>query len=75
MSSKEINLNQHFNECPCCGSDDLNGGSFQSDSGSAWQEVTCDNCGAEWQEVYTAAFSEKLSLGDGCEDAIIIEAE
>lgn len=39
-------------KCPRCGSDDLNGASFNADAGYAWQSVTCGGCGLEWDDVY-----------------------
>jgi hypothetical protein len=37
--------------CPVCGSDELTGGSFNTDSGYVTQKVGCGNCGAEWTDL------------------------
>ena len=41
------------NRCPICKSEDLTGGSFQSDVSTAWQPVICSNCDAKWVDIYT----------------------
>ena len=41
------------NVCPVCGGADITGGETNVDSGSAWQEITCENCNATWNDVYT----------------------
>ena len=38
--------------CPCCNSSDVSGGQVQVDAGIAWQEVTCYDCGAGWNDQY-----------------------
>src|SRR3990167_2422848 len=38
--------------CPSCGSDQLEGGSVEIDTGIAWQPVTCLGCEAEWNDLY-----------------------
>ena len=38
--------------CPICKSHDLSGDFFQVDGGVAWQEVTCNECEAEWVDEY-----------------------
>jgi len=40
------------NECPLCGSDDIEGGFVEIDNGGAWQPVSCNQCHAEWSDVY-----------------------
>ena len=39
--------------CPCCNSIDVSGGQVQVEAGIAWQEVTCSDCGASWNDQYT----------------------
>jgi len=46
--------------CPNCGSENVTGGSFDSDIGwerrlptVVWQNVYCEDCDFEWQDVYT----------------------
>jgi hypothetical protein len=48
------------NICPYCGGDDLNTGNIQTDSGSAWQDVDCENCGSEWRDLYTLTEVEEI---------------
>lgn len=38
--------------CPYCGSEDLDGGSVQIDRGTASQDITCLDCGKEWEDTY-----------------------
>ena len=49
--------------CPCCGSENVTGGRFECDAGSAWQPVDCEECGASWQDVYVLNGYENLSPG------------
>jgi len=39
-------------KCPFCGSDEIEGSSVEVDSSSAWQEVGCNNCDSEWNDIY-----------------------
>ena len=47
------------NRCPHCGSDNIEGGSFNTDSSKAWQGVWCVNCHEEWVDVYTLSDVEE----------------
>ena len=38
--------------CPACGSDEIEGGFVEIDSGHAWQPVGCNECDAEWNDIY-----------------------
>lgn len=38
--------------CPACGSLDIEGGEVNIHAGYATQEVTCDDCCAEWDDQY-----------------------
>ena len=38
--------------CPFCGRDTLSGGDRDMDGGIMSQEVTCESCGKEWQDLY-----------------------
>lgn len=38
--------------CPKCGSEDIQGGSFNHEDGEVSQGVGCLVCGAEWVDVY-----------------------
>jgi hypothetical protein len=39
--------------CPFCGSDDIEGGSFNADAGYATQETSCNECDRSWEDQYT----------------------
>lgn len=39
-------------DCPRCGSSDLEGGSFDIDTGSCGQEMNCSNCGLVYYDEY-----------------------
>jgi DNA-directed RNA polymerase subunit RPC12/RpoP len=42
------------NACPKCGSTNISSIDFvQADGMSAWQDIACRDCGAEWQDLYT----------------------
>ena len=38
--------------CPFCDSDQIEGNEWNADSGSATQEVECNDCGESWLDVY-----------------------
>lgn len=38
--------------CPCCGSDQIEGNSFDVGGGDATQEISCNDCCATWLDVY-----------------------
>lgn len=40
-------------DCPYCGHYDIQGGSINIDLGRAHQEMTCNNCDAQWDDGYT----------------------
>lgn len=40
-------------KCPNCGSPDITGESIEVDAGGATQEISCNECPAQWQDVYT----------------------
>ena len=45
--------------CPACKSDEIEGGSVQVDTGSAWQSMNCNSCEATWNAVYNlVSYSE-----------------
>lgn len=39
--------------CPCCGAEDPEGDSVDTGDGKASQEMTCNECGAGWHDLYT----------------------
>lgn len=40
------------NFCPLCESADITGGAIMVEQLEAWQSVWCNECGAEWLDVY-----------------------
>ena len=38
--------------CPVCGSNQIEGGPFEADSSTAYQEVTCLDCDSGWNDIY-----------------------
>lgn len=49
-------------KCPSCRSDAIEGGSFSTEAGVAWQEVTCLICAASWTDLYTLTGYSNLEL-------------
>jgi formate dehydrogenase maturation protein FdhE len=45
--------------CPFCGSDEIEGSSWDSEGTEVWQEMGCNNCDHEWTEVYSRTRVEK----------------
>ena len=45
-------------KCPCCNSDQIEGGPVQIDGPSAWQSISCNDCGARWADIYTLSSYE-----------------
>jgi transposase-like protein len=41
------------NECPYCHSDEVEGGSFDSDEWGGTQEIGCNDCGRRWVDKLT----------------------
>lgn len=42
---------RNSNRCPFCGGE-IEAGDLDADGPTAWSDVRCLNCGAEWQDVY-----------------------
>lgn len=40
------------NQCPFCGFENIEAGPLEADGRTAWSNVICHDCGAEWQDVY-----------------------
>lgn len=38
--------------CPVCGSTDIEGDRPETDSTSAWQNCSCNACGAKWRDEF-----------------------
>lgn len=51
-------------ECPFCGSDDIEGSTVQVDGATAWQDITCPSCGAEWRDIFSLSGVELRSPPD-----------
>lgn len=60
-ATKEEYINAKGNHCPHCGSKSISAGSLQADGGEAWQEVTCDTCGEQWNDIYKLTNIEKIT--------------
>ena len=39
--------------CPFCGSTAVAGGHIVAQHTNAWAEVECEDCGAQWRDVYS----------------------
>ena len=51
--------------CPFCGSGTFEGGPFDCESGQVWQNLTCVDCDAQWQDVYRLSFVADPESGEG----------
>lgn len=51
-------------KCPYCGSENLDCGTMQVDGKDAWQSVECNDCHAQWRDVYKLADVESVALPD-----------
>jgi len=52
IRSREKHYLKYSNNCPICNSSNIKGDSMQSDATSACQDINCDDCGAEWTDIY-----------------------
>ena len=48
----------HANLCPFCESADISADSIDVEARECWQRVICNECGEEWQDVYTLSSVE-----------------
>ena len=55
---------RHGAGCPLCYSKDIEGGSIDADSDTAWQHCSCGNCGAEWNDIYQLKTIEMTNVPD-----------
>lgn len=62
--SKEDYVARCGNVCPVCGSHEVTGDNIEVDGSQAWQEVSCDQCGATWQDVYQLIGYDNLCEGE-----------
>jgi transposase-like protein len=51
MTDKEY-VEDGGQHCPFCRSENIQGGSLQAEGRTAWQSVSCDDCGRGWQDTY-----------------------
>ncbi len=47
--------------CPFCESSAINAASPSADTMQAWAQVSCDQCDAEWNDLYTLVGIEVVS--------------
>lgn len=52
------------NKCLSCGSTSIEGTSAKVDSHSAWQPIACNDCGAEWNDVYKLVSVGEIVIPD-----------
>lgn len=53
MQTNQQYIDNEGTQCPYCNSHDIEGQEVNIDAGSAWQDVSCNACGQEWQDTYT----------------------
>lgn len=49
------------NKCPVCKGTDLTGGDRESDNAEIWWFITCEGCGATWEEIYILSGIDDLT--------------
>ena len=52
-SNEEKYLEEGGTKCLHCDSGEIEGGYVNIEGGEAWQAVTCNDCLAEWTDIYT----------------------
>lgn len=57
-------VEKHGLVCPHCRSDDIEGGPVEIEDDYAFQEVSCSNCNASWNDVYELVGYSNLTDGD-----------
>ena len=50
--------------CPHCGGADIESNPVQCDSGIAWAEVECENCGSTWADQYALIGYTNLKISE-----------
>jgi len=53
MNTNQQHIDNGGTQCPYCNSQDITGEDIHIEAGAAWQEVSCNDCGQEWQDTYT----------------------
>ena len=51
--------------CLFCGSDNIEGGFIEIDVGRALQKIGCNECSAEWQDVYKLVDVDNIQILQG----------
>ena len=44
---------QASHKCPCCKSQDIEGGAFDFEGDHVYQDIKCNRCGRTWTDEYT----------------------
>lgn len=52
-------------KCPNCHKDTIEGDSWNSEAGHAWQDCSCLTCGATWNDTYKLIGYDDLDLDNG----------
>ncbi len=65
MKTNEIMTNEEYVEagglqCPYCKSDDIAGQSFDGEGRHVWSVIHCNECGADWMDIYTLTGFEQI---------------
>ena len=55
---RETYIESGGTQCPMCESADITGGNVYVESLEAWQSVWCNECDAEWMDVYKLSHVE-----------------
>ncbi len=58
-TQKEYLNSSHL--CPACGKGNVEGGPVEIDEGTALQEVSCIDCGADWNDHYKLISFERTN--------------
>lgn len=57
-------VDNHGQQCPCCKSDEIEGGSMNFDAGTISQKVSCITCRATWWDVYNLVGLTEIRHGE-----------
>ena len=52
MLNKKAHIKGKGLSCPFCGTSSIQGSFIEIETGKAFQQMGCTECGAEWQDVY-----------------------
>lgn len=53
-------VEEHGRGCPNCRSGNVLGGAFEVEDERCWQNITCQSCGFEWNDLYRLAGYEGI---------------